>query len=397
MILAVCFTNFGPYHLARLRALALRMAKGGDRLLAYEVAGSQRLYPWRTSREEEPFQWVTLFPDRALESLPRTAASGAIRHALDRDRPDAVAIVGYSRPESTAALGWARRSGRPTILMSESQEIDHPRVWWKEAVKRRRVRRCSAAVVGGERHREYLVSLGMPRDRIVLGYNAVDNAHFARHADATRDLPDGRDGLPAAPYFLAVNRFAPEKNLPRLIRAFARYRATAPGDAWDLVLCGDGPAAAEVEDAVRGGGLERAIHRPGFLQAGALSRWYGFASAFVHPSLIEPWGLVVNEAAACGLPLLVSDRAGCVETLVPDPPGTTGVRFDPRDEGGLAARLGWMANLPAPERTAMGRRAAEVVAAWGPERFAEGTLHALQMAMVAGSRGRRLNLATRSL
>ena len=52
MILAICFTNFGPYHLARLRALALRMAEAGDRLLAYEVAGSQRLYPWQTAREE---------------------------------------------------------------------------------------------------------------------------------------------------------------------------------------------------------------------------------------------------------------------------------------------------------------------------------------------------------
>ena len=387
MILAICFTNFGPYHLARLRALALRMAERGDRLLAYEVAGSQRLYPWQTARAEEPFEWATLYPDRALESLPRGAASGAIRRALERDRPDAVAIVGYSRPESTAALGWARRSGRPTILMSESQEIDHPRVWWKEAVKRRRVRLCSAGLVGGERHRAYLVSLGMPRDRIALGYNAVDNAHYARRAEAARNLPDGRVGLPSGPYFLAVNRFAPEKNLPTLIRAFARYRATAPGDAWDLVLCGGGPGAAEVEDAIGRVGLGRAIHRPGFLQAGELSRWYGFASAFVHPSLSEPWGLVVNEAAACGLPLLVSDRAGCVETLVPDPPGTTGVRFDPRDEEALAAHLGWMARLPATERVAMGRRAAVVVAEWGPETFAEGTLQALQMAIGDGRMG----------
>src|SRR6185437_12423294 len=113
--------------------------------------------------------------------------------------------------------------------------------------------------------------------------------------------PRGRDGLPAGPYFLAVNRFAPEKNLPRLIRAFANYRASCPaGQGWDLALCGDGPAADEVEAAVASSGVASSIHRPGFLQAGELARWYGFASAFVHPSLMEPWGLVVNEAAACG-------------------------------------------------------------------------------------------------
>src|SRR5206468_143388 len=99
---------------------------------------------------------------------------------------------------------WARRSGRPAILMSESQAIDHPRVWWKEAIKGRRVRRFSAALVGGPRHRDYLVELGFPSDRIALGYNAVDNAAFARAAEAARQGPEGRRGLPAAPYFLAV-------------------------------------------------------------------------------------------------------------------------------------------------------------------------------------------------
>jgi glycosyltransferase involved in cell wall biosynthesis len=389
MTLAVSFTNFGPYHLARLRALALLLERSGGRLIAYETASTERLYPWLRSRRAEPFEWITLFPDRVLETISRAACARAMHEALERDRPDALGVVGYWRPESMAMLRWARRSGRPTILMSESQTIDHPRVWWKEAIKRQRVRRFSAGLVGGPRHRDYLVDLGLPRERIVLGYNAVDNDHYARRAEAARNAPEGRRGLPVAPYFLAVSRFAPEKNLPRLIRAFAQYRKAAlKGQPWELVLCGDGPDAAEVEAAVRESGVEEAIHRPGFLQADDLSRWYGFASAFVHPSLMEPWGLVVNEAAACGLPLLVSERAGCVETLIPEPEGTTGARFDPRNGRDLADRLAWMAGLPEAERLAMGRRAAEVVADWGPDRFARGTLDALERA-IAAPRSRR--------
>ena len=381
MKLAIGFTNFGPYHLARLRALASALAGSGGRLIAYEVAGAERRYPWLTDRRPEPFEWITLFPGRAVEAVPGPACARALREALGRDRPDAVAIVGYARPESMAALAWAEREGRPTILMSESQAIDHPRAWWKEAIKRRRVRRFSAALVGGPRHRDYLVALGMPAHRIALGYNAVDNAHYARLADAARRTPGARAGLPSRPYFLAVNRFVPEKNLPRLVRAFARYRRAAdPAAAWDLALCGDGPGAAEVEAAAIAGGVAGAVHRPGFLQADELSRWYAFASAFVHPSLMEPWGLVVNEAAACGLPLLVSDRAGCVETLVPDPPGKTGHRFDPADESALAAALGAMAGLPDARRAELGRVAAEVVTTWGPDRFARGTMEALALA-----------------
>ena len=381
MTFSVCFTNFGPYHLARLRALAGRLARSGDRLLAIEVADLEHRYPWTRAEGSEPFEWATLFPGRALESIPRDQCVRAMTRLLDQERPEALGIVGYSRPESMAALAWARSHRRPTILMSESQEIDHPRVWWKEAVKRRRVSRFSAGLVGGPRHRDYLVKLGLPAGRIALGYNAVDGAAFAARAEAARRAVDARRGLPDRPYFLAINRFVPEKNLVALIEAFARYRADAPSElAWDLVLCGDGPGAAEVDWAIETSGFGRSIHRPGFLQTDEMAPWLAFASAFVHPSLMEPWGLVVNEAAACGLPLLVSDRAGCVETFVPEPAGTTGRRFDPRDVRELAGALARMASLPDDERRGMGRRAAEVAALWGPERFASGTIEALALA-----------------
>jgi len=379
--LAICFTNFGPYHLARLRALASELNRSGGTLLAYEVAGTEHRYPWQPARGEEPFVWTTFFPDRDLERLSRAACSQAIQRALERDRPSVVAIVGYARPESVAALRWGRKRGVPVILMSESQSIDHPRVWWKEAIKRGRVERCSAGLVGGSRHRDYLVDLGIPRDSIAMGYNAVDNDHFSKGAERARNDPAGRSGLPEAPYFIAVNRFVPEKNLPLLVRAFTRYRQNhANGRPWDLVLCGGGPGAGEVEAAIAESGLAEAIHRPGFLQAEELPRWYAHASAFVHPSLMEPWGLVVNEAAACGLPLLVSDRAGAVETFVPLTPESTGRRFDPHNEDSVTECLTWMASQPEADRQAQGKRAEEIVAQWGPQRFAQGTLEAVAMA-----------------
>jgi glycosyltransferase involved in cell wall biosynthesis len=390
MIFAVCFTNFGPYHLARLRALAARLEARGDRLIAYEVSGSERTYPWERSQRDESFRWLTLFPDRALEILEPTTCRQAMRAALDRDQPDALGIVGYARPESVAAARWARRYGRPAILMSESQAMDRPRVWWKEIIKRRRVGWFDSALVGGPRHRQYLTQLGMPADRIAMGYNAVDNAYFAGEAQKARRSPAGRSGLPAAPYFLTVCRFVPEKNLIRLIQAFARYREQSDmRTAWDLVICGDGLGVANVNDAVSRSGCAQAIHLPGFLQVYDLPRWYAHAAAFVLPSLSEPWGLVVNEAAACGLPLLVSNRAGCVDTLVPHHAASTGGRFDPYDIEELTTKLSWVATSPEPERQAMGRRAAETVADWGPERFARGALEALKLAQGARSKRQR--------
>ena len=127
MAFAVCFTNFGPYHLARLRGLAARLGADGSRLVAYEVAASEQIYPWIRSRLEEPFTWITLFPDRALETIEPADCRRAMVEALDRDPPDALGLVGYARPESMAAARWARRRGRPAFLMSESQAVDRPR------------------------------------------------------------------------------------------------------------------------------------------------------------------------------------------------------------------------------------------------------------------------------
>lgn len=383
MKLAVAFTNFGPYHLARLRALGDSLARDGGALIAHEMAGSEKKYPWETDRAADHFRRSTLFPDCAIEEVPPAACAEAMREALERDRPDAVAVCGYSRPESMAALGWAEAHRKPAILMSESGAMDRPRSWWKEAIKARRVRRFSSALVGGPRHRDYLARLGMPPGRIALGYNAVDNAGFSARAEQARRSGPGRSGLPEAPYFLAVSRFVPEKNLLRLIRGFASYKVAAGPGAWDLVLCGSGPDAAEVETAARSSGVEAAIHRPGFLRGRDLARLYAFAGAFVLPSLSEPWGLVVNEAAACGLPLLISDRAGCVETLVPDPPGTTGFRFPPAEEAELANALAGVAGLPESHRRAMGAAASRVVSDWGPDRFALGMRQALDLARLA--------------
>jgi 1,2-diacylglycerol 3-alpha-glucosyltransferase len=381
MDVAISFTNLGPYHLARLRAAAGALGDRGGRLVVFETAGVERRYPWQAKGREEPFERVVLFPGRVLEDLNDVDCAMAIEEALERRQPDAVAVSGYARPEAMAAARWAKRTERPSILMSESQEIDRPRPWWKELIKRRRIRFFDSGLVGGESHRAYLEALGMPRDRIAMGYNAVDNAAFAGAAEAARRRGRDAAGVPERPYFLSVCRFAEEKNLFALIEAFGKYRASAGDrDGWDLVLCGGGELEEEIELAIAEAGLEGSIHRPGFLQADRLAPWYAFASAFVLASVSEPWGLVVNEAAACGLPLLVSERAGASGTLVPEPEGTTGLRFDPTSVDAIASALGRMASASDRERAAMGRRAAEVVADWGPERFGKGLVEAIGLA-----------------
>ena len=112
------------------------------------------------------------------------------------------------------------------IVMSESSRHDEPRTWWKEMIKRRIVALFSAALVGGQRHAEYLVELGMPREQVFIGYDAVDNDYFGRRTAEIRNAKfevRNKRGLPAN-YFLASARFIEKKNLSTLIEAYAEYR-----------------------------------------------------------------------------------------------------------------------------------------------------------------------------
>ena len=76
--------------------------------------------------------------------------------------------------------------GVPVILMSETTAWDDKRQAWREFVKKRVVRLCSAGLVGGASHTDYLAQLGMDRDRVFSGYDAVDNDYFADKAEESR-------------------------------------------------------------------------------------------------------------------------------------------------------------------------------------------------------------------
>jgi glycosyltransferase involved in cell wall biosynthesis len=325
----------------------------------------------------------------------------SIAESLGRLRPSVVFLNGWADGSSLAGLRWCQQTGTPAVAMSESTRTDSigdrtpdpgrplRRGRWREVVKRRLVRQFSAALVGGAPHREYIIELGVDPDRVFDGYDVVDNDHYAAGAKAARDDADmlrKKHGLPER-YFLASARFIPKKNLHRLLRAFAAYRAAAGSGAWDLVLLGDGPEKLDLVRLIDELKLGDAVHLPGFKPFAELPVYYGLAGAFVHASTTEQWGLVVNEAMAAGLPVVVSRACGCAADLVTK--GVTGFTFDPYNEADLTEALLTVA-APAFDHAAMGRAARARVAEWGPARFAANFWRAAEAAVAAGPQPPRL-------
>jgi glycosyltransferase involved in cell wall biosynthesis len=260
--------------------------------------------------------------------------------------------------------------------MSESKEDDvSQRYFWKELPKKLLVSQYSAALCGGRPHRAYLEQLGMDRKQIFLGYDVVDNEYFRYGAEKIRLHPESARHFPgldsAEPFFLASARFIRRKNLDNLLVAYHNYRQQVkPDRAWRLVILGDGPERSYLKQLIRRLNIPDPC-LPGFRQIEELPAYYGLAGTFIHPALQEQWGLVVNEAMAAGLPVLVSNRCGCVPDLID--PGRTGLLFDPADTSELA-QLMTRVSSDNFNRQAMGAAAQAHIGHWGPDRFAEGML-----------------------
>jgi len=374
--IAVVFHYIGPYHHARLNAAASRLSVTGFEWLAKAHDA------WGKAGSDARYHKVSLFPEAAHNNLGSSQLRRAFWSALEQANPDVVAVNGWNDFGSLVAADCCVRRGIPMVVMSESARQDEPRTWWKEMIKRRVVGVYSAALVGGQRHVEYLVELGMPRDSIFTGYDVVDNAYFRRRAEEVRSQKSDvrkQYGL-SENYFLASARFIEKKNLPTLIRAYAAYRqkSEASGNPpWDVVLLGDGPLREALNSQLSTLNLHAHVHLPGFKPYDELPVYYALAKAFVHASTTEQWGLVVNEAVASGLPVIVSERCGCVPELVRG----NGFTFDPIDERELPSRLLQIASLSDDERRSLGDASYRIAENFAPEHFGEGLEQAAKLAL----------------
>jgi glycosyltransferase involved in cell wall biosynthesis len=265
--------------------------------------------------------------------------------------------------------------------MSETRESDGERRWWKEWLKQRRVCQFDAALVGGRSHQVYLRKLGF-QGPVSYGYDVVDDTFFTTEVQRWRHPQHNATHQPH-PYLLASNRFISRKNLLRLIEAFAlaSESPTAHTKA-DLCLLGDGDQRQALEELCRAKGLtvlqsapweEQAsastahsarVLFPGFRQIEELPRFYAHALALVHPAIAEPWGLVINEAMAAGLPILSSSNVGAAEELLDD--GVNGYQFDATSTTSISLALSRFLALTHEQRQQMGKMSERLLAARCP-------------------------------
>ncbi|MCK5857889.1 MAG: glycosyltransferase family 4 protein [Abyssibacter sp.] len=352
-----------PYMVERFNALADRNA------FEFEAWFNDRIHSDRSWAVDET-AWR--FRHRYL---PATRLFGRTLHwplPLLGRRPDVLVSL-YAEPVFLAGWALAKWRGARTafrVLMTHDRwVIRHP---VKEALKRFLFRQIDAIETPGEEGKAFAMRYGAPAERIFFATHTVDIPYF--HAAVAAARPE-RDELRrelglAGTTFIYVGRLWWGKGINHLLEAFERLQRQSSAPV-SLLLVGDGPEEAELKQAC----AERGIHNvvfAGFRQKPELPRYYALADVFVFPTLGDPYGLVVDEAMACGLPVISTVAAGEIRDRVEE--GVNGYVVPPEDSAALAGAMRILVE-DAALRERMGAVSVQKVQGHTPERWAEDFEH----------------------
>jgi glycosyltransferase involved in cell wall biosynthesis len=298
-----------------------------------------------------------------------------LRRELCKWQPQAVLFTGWHHRSMLAALPALWHLPCPLLLRQEAN-LNRPRNFIQRLWHRRILRHFDWFLPIGTRNREYFQAFGVLPERMIDCPYAVDNERFAHLAGkvdrrgmrATWGLTD-EDCV-----FLFVGKLEPKKRPQDLLKALHLLRQKEPKRRAKIVYVGQGEGLGLLRATAQALGLSEAVVFPGFLNQGEIPAAYAVADALVLPSDAgETWGLVVNEAMACGRPAVVSEAVGCAPDLILE--GRTGYTFPVGNVPALAEVLGRLsANRSG--LVEIGRQARQHVEAFSVQRAAAAVLGA---------------------
>lgn len=312
-------------------------AKGDDR-------------PWEI---DWPFQFhAEVLPGRAWLGQHNGYWNPAILKRLRAKRYDAILLGGYNHFTMLAAAWYGRKRGIPYLLMCESFH-GLKRARYRGVLKKPFLRWFVGGAAGilptGELARDYLISYGGRSDRCVFVPNSPDLDFFRKEAAQLRlkrRVLRQEFGFSDQPVIVFVGRLIRKKGVDILLEAFRHVTHNTP---CHLAIAGDGPERLRLERQAAELRIRDRVHFLGFCQPRELPRLYCAADLFVLPSRSEPWGVVVMEALASGLPVVITKLVGCYPDVINDV--QVGRVVPPEDPQSLAEAIESLLTLKTPPTT----------------------------------------------
>ncbi|HXH41304.1 MAG TPA: glycosyltransferase [Thermoanaerobaculia bacterium] len=289
----------------------------------------------------------------------------------------AIFMLGWGSVSALLGILTCRLAGIPFFLYGDSS-FPPPETTMRRRVRARMLRflfrNTTGFMVSGALNADYYRHYGADPGHFFLLPWAVDNERFA---EASRFAPEEREEMrerfgirPGQAVFVFSAKLVERKDPMTLLRAFEQI---PDRDRAAVLFLGDGVLRQPLETYAREHGLPNA-HFAGFVNQSELPKYYGMSDVFVLPSIYEPRGAVINEAMACGLPVIVTDRCGSIGDIVLE--GENAFIYPAGDAASLAASMARLINDKA-LRERMARRSVEIIGAWTFQRGVEGVKAAL--------------------
>jgi glycosyltransferase involved in cell wall biosynthesis len=335
--------SVGDYHTARLADAARRLASANVEFCVLVMNRKSVDYLHRDAQCGEPEAMGRGWRYLANEGTQPARAIFLARlfREIVRVKPDMIATIGYNFPYSIVGLiyRWLKRGTR-IVFCADSKFDDGVRQPGREMIKARLASLYDGAIVAGRRQSLYFQFLGIPAERIHVGYDVIDNGRFMEAAAAARLRESElrtRMGLPEK-YIVCVSRLVARKRVDRVIDAYARSRAQTLGVS--LLIIGAGELEQSLRSRCERLGIAGDVVFKGLVPNRDMPVFLSLASFMMLLSDYDQWGLCLNEALACGTPVLCSDRCGAAHELVRH--GENGFVTDGSDadiDRGIAALL----------------------------------------------------------
>jgi len=299
--------------------------------------------------------------------------------ALARGRYDAVIFMtGWGAFSALLGMLTCRLLRIPFFLYGDSSfppAEDSARARIRAGLLRTLFALATGFMTSGVLNADYYRHYGADPRRFFLLPWAIDNERFARESvlqPGEREALRARYGIAAeAVLFLFSAKLVERKDPFALLNAYERMRLR---DRAAVIFVGDGVLREPLERTARDHGLG-GVHFAGFVNQAAMPKCYAMADVFVLPSTVEPRGAVINEAMACGLPVVVTDRCGSIGDIVLD--GDNAFIYPAGDAGALAEVMDRM-SADDELRRRMGARSREIIATWDFHRGVAGVKEMLR-------------------
>jgi L-malate glycosyltransferase len=329
--IAFVWESFAFHHIERCAACASHFAGRFD-VHGIEIATYDTNYTWRKGSDGAGLSKITLFPDEVRQKIGTVRCALRIIATCVKIRARHVFLCNYETPAIFLSAIALRLLGRQIIIMQDSKFDDKQRHIAMELFKTVLYSPYHAALAAGQRTRAYLRFLGFPDERVFVGYDTVSVERIRRmagNAAAPKGVPHSER------HFTIIARFIAKKNIGLALEAYATYLAdrSRRRPPRPLYLCGSGELEDELRNKAAALRLEH-VHFCGYQSEEGVARVLASSLALILPSIEEQHGLVVNEALAMGVPVLLSDNCGARDLLVRT--GVNGYVFEPDNAAGLA-------------------------------------------------------------